>query len=48
MDFLKEGWKIDEHPEGTGFFGIGHVIAPSGSCYRDRIYFGELNEGQER
>lgn len=45
-DFLKEGWRV-EYYSGTGFYGIDLIIAPTGICYRDRVYFGELEEGYD-
>ena len=46
-DFLKEGWSVEEDVNGINFYGIGFVKAPSGICYSDRIYFGELDEGYD-
>jgi|TARA_B100000315_G_scaffold241082_1_gene261589 hypothetical protein len=40
--YLEEGWRADKDPDGIKFYGIGVIIAPSGTCYPDRIYFGEL------
>ena len=46
-DFLRGGWKVEEDVDGTGFYGIGSIVAPSGICYWDKIYSGELEKGYE-